>query len=146
MPLSNEDLRKRLAKQQWTSHNVQLNEEITTMPGQPDFVRTDMRLQAIQRVLRILYRDHLSTLRIADLGCLEGGFAMALSHQGATVLAIEARAKELEKAELLKEHFDLSELKLLCADVKDFTVERFGTFDVVLALGILYHLDHPVQW
>jgi hypothetical protein len=71
---------------------------------------------------------------------------MALSRQGAAVLGIEARAKDLEKAGLLKEHFELSGLELLCADVKDFTVERFGTFDVVLALGILYHLDQPVQW
>lgn len=146
MPLSNEDLRKRLAKQQWTSHNVRLSDEVTTMPGEPDFVQTDMRLHAIQRVLKLLYRDNLSTLRIADLGCLEGGFAMALSREGATVLGIEARATNLEKAALLKEHFELSGMELLCADVKDLTVERFGTFDVVLALGILYHIDQPVQW
>ncbi|MEK6282012.1 MAG: methyltransferase domain-containing protein [Acidobacteriota bacterium] len=146
MPLSNEDLRERLAKQKWTSHNVRLSDEVTTMPGEPDFVQTDMRLHAIQRVLRLLYRDRLSTLRIADLGCLEGGFAMAFSREGATVLGIEARAADLEKAALLKEHFGLSGMELLCADVKDLTVERFGTFDVVLALGILYHIDEPVQW
>lgn len=146
MPLSNEDLRKRLAKQQWTAHNIRLSDEVTTMPGQPDFVQTDMRLHAIKRVLRLLYGDQLSTLRIADLGCLEGGFATAISREGATVLGIEARATNLEKAALLKEHFELSGMKLLCADVKDFKVERFGTFDVVLALGILYHVDQPVEW
>lgn len=71
---------------------------------------------------------------------------MALGYNGATVLGIEARVKNLEKAALLKEHFELSGLELVCADVKDFRLERFGTFDVVLALGILYHLDQPVQW
>jgi hypothetical protein len=146
MPLSDDDLRQRLATQKWTSHNVRLSDEISTMPGQPDFVGTDMRLHAIQRVLRMLYHNDLSGRRIADLGCLEGGFAMALSREGALLLGIEARSKNLEKAALLKEHFELSGMELLCADVKDFTVERFGTFDAVLALGILYHLDEPVQW
>jgi Methyltransferase domain len=146
MPLSDDELRRRLAGQQWTSHNMKLTDTISTMPGQPDFAATDMRLHAVQRVIKLLYPDNLANLRIADLGCLEGGFAMELSRGGAKVLGLEARAKNLEKAALLKEHFELPDMELLCADVKDFTAARFGTFDVVLALGILYHLDRPVQW
>jgi hypothetical protein len=146
MPLSNEELQSRLLGQQWTSHNVRLTEQITTMPGQPDFVETDMRLHAILRVLSLLYRGKLSGLRVADLGCLEGGFAMALAREGASVVGIEARATNLEKAALLKEHFELAGMELLRGDVKDFTADRFGSFDAVLALGILYHLDQPVEW
>ncbi len=144
--LSSDVLRERLSGQQWTSHNVRLNNEITTLPGQPDFFETDLRLHAIQRVLRMFYGNDFSRLSVADLGCLEGGFATALCLQGATVLAIEARATNIEKVELLKQHFELSGMTVRRGDVKDFTIDRHGAFDVVLALGILYHLDQPVEW
>jgi hypothetical protein len=146
MPFSDNDLRRRLAGQQWTSHNIRLSPEVTTMPGQPDLIETDLRLHAIFRALSLFYRDNLSGLRAADLGCLEGGFSLALAQRGMNVVGIEARYKNLEKTELLHQHFGLSNLEFLRDDVKNFTAGRYGTFDVVLALGILYHLDRPVEW
>jgi len=116
------------------------------MPGQPDFMETDPRLMAIVRILSTLYRGKVGGLRVADLGSLEGGFALALALRGAHVLGIEARVKNLEKAHLLEDHFQLQNLKFALGDVKDFSEERFGVFDIVLALGILYHLDHPIPW
>jgi SAM-dependent methyltransferase len=146
MTLSDEDLRRRLAGQQWTSHNLRLSDEITTMPGQPDFMETDLRLKAVLRAISFLYRGSLSALRIADLGCLEGGFALALAQRGMNVTGVEARWKNFEKVKLLKEHFRLRNLSFKLDDVKNFTSELFGTFDVTLALGILYHLDRPGAW
>lgn len=146
MPLSNEVLRRRIGEQEWTAHNIRLTPEVTTIPGQPDFMETDLRLRAILRALSIFYRGELTGLRAADLGCLEGGFSLALAGRGMKLLSVEARRKNLEKVRLLKEHFEASDMELLCDDVKEFTRERFGEFDVVLALGILYHLDEPVGW
>lgn len=146
MTLSDEDLRRRLADQQWTSHNIRLSEEIATMPGQPDFMETDLRLKAVLRAITFLYRGNISALRIADLGCLEGGFALALAQRGMNVTGVEARWKNFEKVKLLKEHFGLRNLSFQLDDVKNFTSELFGTFDVTLALGILYHLDKPGAW
>ncbi len=146
MPLSDRKLRRRLAKQPWTSHNIALTDSITTMPGQPDFMKTDTRLKALLRVLAFFYRGRLANLRVADLGCLEGGFALALAQRGMNVVGIEARKKNLEKARLLKQHFDLPNLEFVEGDVKNFTRDNFGDFDVVLALGILYHLDQPAAW
>jgi hypothetical protein len=62
------------------------------------------------------------------------------------VTAIEARRKNLDKCLLLQEHFGLANLRFLQDDVKNLTSRRFGMFDVVLALGILYHLDNPLIW
>jgi methyltransferase family protein len=103
-------------------------------------------MRAVLRTLLPMYRGNLSGLRIADLGTLEGGYALALAQRGATVLGIEAREQNFVKLELLQEHFDQLNLKFIKADVKDFTLESFGEFDTVLALGILYHLDNPAQW
>lgn len=146
MTLSNEELQRRLNEEQWTAHNIRLTPDLTTMPGQPDFMLTDLRLKAILRALSFVYRGRLEGLRVADLGCLEGGFALALAQRGMKVMGVEARQRNLDKALLLKEHFDLPELEFVRDDVKNFTREKFGSFDVVLALGILYHLDRPVEW
>lgn len=146
MPLSTEELQKRIGSQQWTAHNIRLNAELTTMPGEPDFGATDLRLHAILRVLGMLFGADLSEVRVADLGALEGGFALALAQRGAQVLGIEARRRNIEKADLLRDHFGLPNLQFRLGDVKDFRVEKFGQFEAVLALGILYHLDRPVEW
>ena len=146
MPLSTDALREHIAQRPWTAHNIRLNDDVTTVPGQPDFIDTDLRLKAIQRDLAFCFGSDLHGIRIADLGCLEGGFSLALAQQGAQVVGIEARSINLEKCMLLKEQFDLPNLEFRLGDVKQFTVEEFGEFDVVLALGILYHLDQPAQW
>lgn len=146
MPFSTEELRKRIGSQQWTAHNIRLNSECTTRPGEPDFNETDLRLHAILRVMDMLFGPRLADVRVADLGCLEGGFALALAQRGAQVLGIEARRRNIEKAELLRDHFGLPNLSFQLSDVKDFKADRFGQFDLVLALGILYHLDQPVEW
>jgi len=145
LPLNTETLKKRLAAQKWTSHNIRLNEEITTWPEHYDFFQ-DGRLKAIERVFQLVFDGDISGRRIADLGALEGGFALACAMRGAEVTGVEARKANFEKLLLLQDHFDDLRLDFALADVKDFTVERFGEFEAVLALGILYHLDNPVQW
>jgi SAM-dependent methyltransferase len=146
MALSDEQLRHRLTDQEWTSHNIKLSPQVTTMPDKPDFMETDTRLRSIWRMLSLFYRDGFKGLRVADLGCLEGGFALAMAQRGMNVIGIEARQTNLRKALLLKEHFELSNLEFRRDDVKNFTRESYGTFDIVLALGILYHLDEPIKW
>jgi hypothetical protein len=146
MPLTDEELKRRLKEQNWTAHNIRLSPAVTTRPGEPDFFETDLRLKAIIRALSFVYRNRLEGLRAADLGSLEGGFALALAERGMEVTAIEARRKNLDKCLLLKEHFGLANLRFLHDDVKNLTAQKFDMFDVVLALGILYHLDQPLHW
>ncbi len=145
MPLTTEVLKQRIAEQRWTAHNIRLNDEVTTWPGHSDFDPLDVRLKAIRRMLRFTFGDHLENLRIADLGALEGGYSVSLAQQGANVVGLEARKLNYEKLALLEEHFGLPNLSFILGDVKNFNAATFGMFDVVLALGILYHLDKPVE-
>jgi hypothetical protein len=140
------EIRARLAGQRWTAHNVRLTPDITTIEGAPDFEATNLHWLAIARFLKALYRGRLAGLRAADLGCNEGGFALALAREGVEVVGVEAREENLAKCRLLADHFALPNLRFVQGDVKEFARETQGTFDVVLALGILYHLDDPVAW
>jgi hypothetical protein len=146
LPLTTDNLRDRLAHQRWTSHNIRLNDELTTCPSLGYAFENDSRLKAIERMFDFTFGSDWGMLRIADLGSLEGGFALACARKGAEVLGLEARRANFDKLLLLKEHFDLPKLKFELGDVKDFRAERYGKFDAVLALGILYHLDSPVEW
>ena len=144
--LALEELRRRLAGLRFTAHNLRLAPGIETLPGAPVLFESDERLPAILRLLETLFGPDPSRLRIADLACLEGGYALALAQRGADVLGIEARRVNFEKLELVAEHFALPNLRFVRADVKEFRAETFGRFDAVLALGILYHLDRPAAW
>jgi 2-polyprenyl-3-methyl-5-hydroxy-6-metoxy-1,4-benzoquinol methylase len=60
-----------------------------------------------------------------------------------TVVALEGRQANLEKARFVKGILDLDHLELVLDDVRNLNKDRYGFFDVVLCLGILYHLDTP---
>lgn len=142
----NEKLGARMAELHWTAHNLELAPGVWTLPEAPDFLATDQRLQAISNLCRALYGQSLKGLRALDLGCLEGGCSVFLARAGAEVLGVEARPENVEKCLLARDALSLRDLEFAHADVKEVTAERFGSFDVVLALGILYHLDDPVGW
>lgn len=146
MPLPPEVLRERLAQQRWTAHSIELAPDVNTIPGHLDFLKTNLHLLSILRFLALVFPEGLRGLRVADLGCLEGGFALAFAQRGAEVIGIEARPENVDKCRLLEEHFELANLRFVQADVKTFGRESSGSFDVVLALGIVYHLDDPVAW
>ena len=82
-------------------------------------------------------------LRILDLGAFEGLFAVELARHGASVVAIEGREASLEKMRLAKDALGLDRLELRLEDLRKLNRRRHGEFDVVLCLGVLYHLDTP---
>ena len=61
----------------------------------------------------------------------------------AQVVGIEGREANIAKAGFVKEVLGLTNLELICDDVRNLRKEKYGTFDVVLCSGILYHLDVP---
>lgn len=86
-------------------------------------------------------RKPLEELRVLDLACLEGPYAIEFARQGARVLGIEGREANIEKARFVKRALGLENLELVQDDVRNLSREKNGQFDVVLCLGSLYHLD-----
>jgi len=70
---------------------------------------------------------------VLDVGCNAGFCSIEMKRLGASyVLGIEAFPQYLEQAKLVRE--------VLVYDVR----EDLGTFDIVLFLGVIYHLKHPL--
>jgi hypothetical protein len=108
-----------------------------------DQPQTDTRLRRFLQIATDLTAEPLEKLRVLDLACLEGLFGIEFALHGAQVLAIEGREANLAKARFAKEVLSLSDLDLVLGDVRALDAQLYGQFDVVLCLGILYHLDTP---
>ena len=74
---------------------------------------------------------------------MEGLFSIELGRRGANVLGIEGREVHVARAEFARQAIGLGNVEFRLADVRQLSHEREGEFDLVLALGILYHLDAP---
>jgi len=123
----------------WRHHNIDLGGGVYTMgddaPGQ------QVRLPAIVQVATDLLATPLDRARVLDLAAHEGLFAVEFARRGAGVLAVEIREEHVEKAAFARDALGLDRLEVRRDDVRNVTVERYGEFDIVLCLGILYHLD-----
>jgi len=125
----------------WRVHNLQLARHVFTMGA--GVVGQDLRVRRAVQTVCDLSGSRLKGLRILDLGCGEGGFALELGKQGAEVVAIEGRPALVEKAEFAREALGLRNVAIVRGDVRRLSAEDYGFFDVVLALGILDRLDAP---
>jgi tRNA (mo5U34)-methyltransferase len=86
----------------------------------------------------------LSDRRVLDIGCNAGYFAIELARRGARVTAIDHDPHYLRQAAWAAGQFDLGDrLELREGDVYGLahSAERF---DIVLFLGVFYHLRYPL--
>lgn len=125
----------------WTAHNIQIGDSVSTMGDIPDY-----DADGVRRIVQIIYDNinkPITKIRVLDLACLEGMYAIELAKQGANAVGIEGREANVAKANFVKDALSLDALKFHKDDVRNLSVEKYGSFDVVLCIGILYHLDTP---
>ena len=123
----------------WTAYNLHLGGGVYTM-GTPSSGVAEANIQRVGQVVSDLHAGDLAGLRVLDLGAYEGGFSVELAAQGATVTAVEVRPQHAEKIVFAAQALGLSQLEVIQADVRDLDAEFFRRFDVILCLGLLYHL------
>jgi len=85
--------------------------------------------------------------RVLDLGCNSGFWSLSVIEEGADfVLGIDARQMFIEQANFVLEvkEVDKSRYKFIAGDIFDIDFLEFGTFDIALCLGLLYHVNKPI--
>jgi SAM-dependent methyltransferase len=132
--------RDQLAREHGPWHDsVPLGDGLTTNDAAP--AGDDLRLASIVQAAVDALGGPLAGCRVLDLGAAEGRFAVELARRGARVVALEGRRGNVAKARFVKEALGLDDLEIVHDDVRSLSPERHGVFDLVLCLGILYHLD-----
>jgi tRNA (mo5U34)-methyltransferase len=118
-------------------HSIDLGHGIIT-PGYDN---------SAKKLNRLKLPDSLAGKTVLDIGALDGFFSFEAERRGAKrVLATDSFAWDvMGKAgfDLAKTHFN-SKVEEMYIDVLDISPEKVGTWDVVLFLGVLYHMRHPL--
>lgn len=125
----------------WWFHTMDLGHGIVT----PGYDPTPRKLS------RLHLPESLAGKSVLDIGAWDGFFSFEAERRGAArVLATDSyvwqgRGKWGSKAgfELARQalHSRVEDMEI---DVMELSPERVGTFDVVLMLGVLYHMRHPL--
>ncbi|MBI4464164.1 MAG: DUF1698 domain-containing protein [Acidobacteria bacterium] len=130
------DLQEQVLRIRWW-HRIDLGNGIVT-PGVDN---------SPKRLKRIRMPENLSGMTVLDIGAWDGFFSFEAERRGASrVLAIDSNDPGWGS----KEGFELarrtlhSQVEYRECDVLDISPDKIGVFDLVLFLGVLYHMRHPL--
>ncbi|SOB62138.1 conserved protein of unknown function (plasmid) [Pseudodesulfovibrio profundus] len=99
----------------------------------------------ISGALDPLFADKWHDIRCVDLACNQGFFSMELARKGCReVLGIEARQETVNEANLMRDCLGLMNATYVQGDVMAMDGSEYEAFDIVLMLGLIYHLENPV--
>jgi tRNA (mo5U34)-methyltransferase len=88
--------------------------------------------------------DDCRGLRALDIGARDGYFTFELERRGATVVALDY-ARDTETGFRVAADLLRSTAEFVHGNVYELAPERFGHFDIVLFLGVIYHLPDPLE-
>jgi tRNA (mo5U34)-methyltransferase len=136
--LSRTDIEARVASLGQWFHNLDLR-GVRTAPAHP---LGDYPACKWQRFAHALPAD-LAGQTVLDVGCNAGFFAIEMKRRGAArVLGIDSDAGYLAQARFAAE---VSGVDIELRELDVYDVARLGErFDLVLFMGVLYHLRHPL--
>jgi 2-polyprenyl-3-methyl-5-hydroxy-6-metoxy-1,4-benzoquinol methylase len=101
---------------------------------------------AHREIMRVVHEGldgRFSGRRVLDIGCLEGYFSIECALHGAEVVGVDGKLLNIRKCEFVRSVLGVERARFVHGDAMQLSRVTSGRFDVVLALGLLYHLDDP---
>lgn len=133
---TDEEVRAKVSSVRFWYHSIELRPGIVTPGLHPS-------RDALALLDSIGLPRKMEGLRVLDIGCCDGFFAFEAERRGAEVVAIDYAPPEKTGFRVAAEILG-SRIPYLVENVYALPRAELGTFDVVLMLGLLYHLRHPV--
>jgi tRNA (mo5U34)-methyltransferase len=133
-------LKTEVGKIRWY-HSIDLGNGIVTPGWEKD---------TASRLRKLMIPDDLHGLTVLDIGAWDGFFSFEAERRGAKRVLATDYDSWLGKTWGSKAGFELARRALnshvedTTIDVLELSPERVGVFDLVLFLGVLYHLRHPL--
>jgi tRNA (mo5U34)-methyltransferase len=135
-----DNLRQRVAALEPWFQNIDLGQGVHTAP---DHFLGDYPAFKFARFADVLPRD-LAGASVLDIGCNAGFYSIEMKRRGAgRVLGIDSDNRYLAQARLVAEELGFEDIEYRRLSVYD--VAALGEkFDLVIFMGVLYHLRHPL--
>lgn len=92
---------------------------------------------------RFSFPEDCTGLRVLDIGTRDGYFAFEMERRGAEVLAVDYFSADKTGFSVAANLLG-SKVTYLQANIYDLSPAKHGKFDIVLMLGLLYHLPDPM--
>lgn len=131
--MTDDEVRERLATVPHWYHRIEVRPGIIT-PGGND-AETTLRMLELPQ--------DCAGMRALDLGTRDGFFAFELERRGAAVVAVDYMARADSGFDVAAELLG-SRVTYLQRNLYELDPKELGTFDIVLFLGLLYHLPDPL--
>jgi hypothetical protein len=128
----------------FTSHNIRLDDGSFTKPDVGYSMDVHPWFLAAKRILDAAFPGDKRQVRIADLGCLEGGYTVEFARLGLRSLGIDVRESNIEACRYVQSKVNLPNLDFVRDDV--WNIAAHGNFDAVFCCGLFYHLDKPREF
>jgi SAM-dependent methyltransferase len=146
--MTSDQLRERVAGFPHWHYEFDLN-GVRTPITNPEFAnRHRERKRYFVDPLVSLCGGSLAGKRILDLGCNAGFWSLAALEAGADfVLGVEGRQMYMDQAQLVFETkgVDQDRYRFLVGDLFELDLDSEAPFDIVLCLGLLYHVSKPMS-
>jgi tRNA (mo5U34)-methyltransferase len=130
---SPEEVRRAISSYSPWYHRIELLPEIST-PGMSD---------TMEALSPLNLPENCQGLRVLDLGAADGFYSILLEQRGASVVAIDHRKPEQTGFHVLRGLCD-SHVDWRTDNVYNVSFQKYGHFDIVLCMGLLYHLRNPL--
>jgi len=91
------------------------------------------------------FRQFPEAHTILELGSLEGGHTIGLAKFPGVqrVLGLEGRQANLDRARFVQTLLGVPQVDFVLENLETVDLSRFGKFDAVFCVGVLYHLPRP---
>lgn len=101
------------------------------------------RLDMMRKVLDPLLAERAMTA--LDMASHQGWFSVQLARMGCSqVTGFEPRDRHLEDARLMIDALGLDQIKFIQSDIENLRQTEIEPADIVVMMGLLYHLENPV--
>lgn len=128
--------RQRIAEHDSWYHQIELAPGVVT-PG------THQSADELATLDRLGLPAECHGVRVLDIGCRDGYFAFEMERRGATVVGLDYASPDVTGFSIAAGLLD-SSVEYRVDNVYSITPERYGLFDLILFLGVIYHLRNPM--
>jgi tRNA (mo5U34)-methyltransferase len=146
--LQGEEIRRKIASFPTWHYQLDLKGNLTPIHKEDRVNRHRQRKEYFFDPLAEMFGGSLAGKRVLDLGCNAGFWSLCAAEAGCDyVLGLDGRQMHVDQANFV---FEVNEIEadrydFVAGNIFDVDLRRFGTFDVVLCLGLMYHISKPVD-